>query len=46
MVMCALEKTCEYPAEVTAKEMTPNRKRKSAAGRDPLAPTQNRYAAL
>ncbi|KAH7702856.1 hypothetical protein AAVH_29982 [Aphelenchoides avenae] len=46
MVMCSLEKTVEYPAQVTANEMTPNRKRKGHAGRDPLAPRQNRYAAL
>ncbi|KAH7708369.1 hypothetical protein AAVH_24386 [Aphelenchoides avenae] len=46
MVMCALEKTCAYPPQVTAKEMQANRKRKNTAGRDPLAPTQNRYDAL
>ncbi|KAH7719677.1 hypothetical protein AAVH_12859 [Aphelenchoides avenae] len=45
-ITCSLEKTVEYPAQVTANEMTPNRKRKGHAGRDPLAPRQNRYAAL
>lgn len=47
MVACTMEKAQSYPAEVTAQTMKPNRKRshKKSAGRDPLAPTQNRFSA-
>ncbi|KAH7719686.1 hypothetical protein AAVH_12868 [Aphelenchoides avenae] len=47
MVACTMEKVQSYPADVTAQTMKPNRKRshKKSAGRDPLAPTQNRFSA-